>query len=183
MTKMAGEFGGNVPEALRGVCAVCPSVNLAACADALEWRRNFLYQRHFVRGLLSHYQHKAKLFPELYSQNGFGRVRSVREFDDAITAPQFGYRDSAEYYEAAAAKRVIAHIRVPMLMITAQDDPFVPYPSFLSAGVDKVSAIQFVAPKYGGHCGFISRHPGIERFWAEQRIVDFCEERSNGAAK
>src|SRR6516164_8356009 len=72
VTKMAGEFGENAPEALRGVCTVCPSVNLAACADALEWRQNFLYQRHFVRGLLAHYQYKAKLFPHLYSQNGFG---------------------------------------------------------------------------------------------------------------
>ena len=72
------------------------------------------------------------------------------------------------------AKRVAAQIRVPMLIITAQDDPFVPYASFLAAKISQHPAIQFVAPQHGGHCGFISKHPGGERFWAEQRIVEFC---------
>jgi predicted alpha/beta-fold hydrolase len=59
-------------------------------------------------------------------------------------------------------------------MITAQDDPFVPYGSFLAAGVADNPGIQFVAPQRGGHCGFISRNSGSERFWAESRVVDFC---------
>jgi predicted alpha/beta-fold hydrolase len=62
-----------------------------------------------------------------------------------------------------------------MLMITAQDDPFVPYESFLAALVEENPVIRFVAPERGGHCGFISRHGGVERFWAEARVVDFCE--------
>jgi predicted alpha/beta-fold hydrolase len=62
-----------------------------------------------------------------------------------------------------------------MLLITAQDDPFVPYGSFLAAKINENPAIQFVAPQHGGHCGFISKHSGSERFWAEQRIVEFCE--------
>ena len=73
------------------------------------------------------------------------------------------------------AKRVAAQVRVPLLMITAQDDPFVPYASFLAAKISENPAIRFVAPERGGHCGFISRHAGAERFWAEQRIVEFCE--------
>jgi predicted alpha/beta-fold hydrolase len=63
-----------------------------------------------------------------------------------------------------------------MLMITAQDDPFVPYESFLAAMVAENPAIRFVAPKWGGHCGFISKHGGVERFWAESRVVEFCEQ-------
>jgi len=65
---------------------------------------------------------------------------------------------------------------VPFLLITAQGDPFVPYASFLAAKIGDNPAIRFVAPQNGGHCGFISKHSGIERFWAEQRIVDFCNE-------
>ena len=79
------------------------------------------------------------------------------------------------------AKRVAAQIRVPMLMITAQDDPFVPYASFLAAKISENPAIQFVAPQHGGHCGFISKHPGSERFWAEQRIIEFCAARAFSA--
>src|SRR6267378_503792 len=174
VTKMAGEFGSIVPKALRGVCAVCPALDLAACADALERWDNYVYQRRFVKGLMSRYARKHNLLPERCPITGLGPIRTVRQFDDVITAPQFGYRDAQDYYDNVGAKRVAAKIRVPTLMITAQDDPFVPYASFLAAKISENPAIQFVAPRHGGHCGFISRYPGTERFWAEQRIVEFC---------
>ena len=175
ITKMAGEYGDAPPRALRGICAICPAMDLASCADALNKRENYFYQRHFVKGLMARYARKAVLFPKIYSRDGFGKIRSVRGFDDAITAPCFGYRDAQEYYETASARRVVGNVRVPMLMITAQDDPFVPYESFLAALVADNPAIRFVAPEHGGHCSFISKHPGRERFWAEARVVDFCD--------
>jgi predicted alpha/beta-fold hydrolase len=175
VTKMAGEYGERVPRALRAVCSICPALDLAACADALEKRENYFYQRHFVKGLMARYARKAALFPKIYSQDGFGKIRSVRNFDDEITAPCFGYRDAQEYYEAVGARKVVGQVRVPMLMITAQDDPFVPYESFLAALVSENPAIHFIAPEHGGHCGFISRRAGTERFWAEARVVEFCE--------
>ncbi|MGB8476504.1 MAG: alpha/beta fold hydrolase [Candidatus Acidiferrum sp.] len=174
VTKMAGEFGDAAPKTLRAVCVVCPAMDLGACADSLERRDNFFYQRHFVKGLMTRYARKARLFPERYPVNGIGEVRSVREFDDKITAPQFGYKDAQDYYEAVGAKRLIAQVRVPALMITSQDDPFVPYESFVRANPAQNPAIHFVAPKYGGHCGFISNRSGAARFWAEQKIVEFC---------
>ena len=175
VTKMSGEYGDAAPRALRGVCGVCPAIDLAASADALDKRENYFYQRWFVKGLMARYARKVALFPKIYSRDGLGKISSVRQFDDAITAPSFGYRDAQEYYEAAGARKVVARVRVPMLMITAQDDPFVPYESFLAALVEENPAIQFVTPRHGGHCGFISRQGGAERFWAEARVVDFCE--------
>src|SRR5260370_5255513 len=80
VTKMAGEYGNAAPRALRGVCAICPALDLAACADALDKRENYFYQRHFVKGLMARYARKAALFPEVYSRNGFGKVRSLRGF-------------------------------------------------------------------------------------------------------
>jgi uncharacterized protein len=174
VTKMAGELGAKAPTQLRGVCGVCPALDLSACADALEKKENYFYQRHFVNKLMERYSRKAELFPERYAKNGFGPIQTVREFDDAITAPQFGYRDAQEYYEAASAKRVIGEVRVPILAITAEDDPFVPYEAIAATGVDRNRMIQFIAPGHGGHCGFISRYSGAERYWAEERIVEFC---------
>ena len=174
VTKMAGECGEAVPSALRGVAAVCPSLDLSACADALERRDNYFYQRRFVLGLNARYARKVELFPERYSRDGFGPIRSVREFDDAITAPQFGYRDAQEYYEAAGAKRLVDKVRVPLLLITAQNDPFVPFEAIRASGPEKNPAIEFVATKQGGHCGFISNENSSGRFWAEQRVVEFC---------
>jgi predicted alpha/beta-fold hydrolase len=180
VTKMAGEFGANLPPQLRGVASVCPALNLAACADELQRWDNYFYEQRFVRGLVRRYAHKAELFPQLYPKNGFGPIRTVREFDDAITAPQFGFRDAAEYYESAGAKKVVGQIRVPYLLITAQDDPFVPFEAICATGVDQNPSIQFVAPKHGGHCGFVSHRGGHKRFWAEEKIVEFCCDQLEG---
>lgn len=183
VAKMAGELGSDAPKELRGVAAVCPALDLSRCADALELPENYLYQRHFVKGLMARYRRKAELFPERYSRNGFGPIRTVREFDDAITAPAFGFKDAEEYYESAGAKKVVGNVRVPLLLITAQDDPFVPYVSFLAARVAENPRVQFVPTERGGHCGFISRRTGAERFWAEERIVGFVEDRSKQVMK
>jgi predicted alpha/beta-fold hydrolase len=175
VTKMAGELSGHAPEQLLGVAGVCPALDLSACADALERPGNFLYQRHFVRGLMQRFRRKAELYPERYTLDGLPPIRTVREFDDAITAPSFGFADAEAYYQSAGAKRVISTLRVPTLMIAAQDDPFVPFELFRRAGVEQNRQVRFVAPEHGGHCGFISRHQGPERFWAEERVVEFFD--------
>ena len=178
VTKMAGELGEGAPKQLQGVAVVCPALDLSACADALEKSENRLYQWHFVRGLMARYFRKAELFPNKYARNGFGPIRTVREFDDRITAPYFGYKDAEEYYRSAGAKNLIAKVRVPLLLLTAQDDPFVPYESLLRARVNENPYVSFVATEHGGHCGFVSRWSGAERFWAEERIVEFVEEEA-----
>ena len=176
VTKMAGELGESAPKELRGIAVVCPALDLSACADALEKKENLLYQWHFVKGLMARYRRKAELFPERYARDGFGPIRTVREFDDAITAPCFGYKDAEDYYEAVSAKYVIRKVAVRLLLITAKDDPLVPYESLLRAHVEENLRVRFVAPEQGGHCGFVSRWKGRERFWAEERIVEFVEE-------
>jgi uncharacterized protein len=70
---------------------------------------------------------------------------------------------------------VIREVAVPLLLITAQDDPFVPFVSFLAAKVEENPRVSFLAPEHGGHCGFVSRFPGSEKFWAEERVVEFVE--------
>src|SRR5258707_8976365 len=174
VTKMAGEFGESSPRQLRGVCAVWPSMDFAAGADDLDRWVNYFYQARFVRWLLKRYARQAELFPQRYAKNGFESIRTVREFDDAITAPSFGFKDAQAYYESAGAKKVVGQIRVPFLLITAQDDPFVPYEAIRASGVQRNPAIRFVAPERGGHCGFVSRHGGDERFLAQARVGDFC---------
>ena len=183
VTKMAGELGEAAPKELKGVAVVCPALDLSACADALEKKENFVYEWHFVKELMARYQRKVKLYPERYARDGFGPIRTVREFDDEITARHFGNEDAEEYYQAASAKKVVGKVAVPLLLITAQDDPFVPYASFLRARVEENPRVRLLAPEHGGHCGFISRFAGAERFWAEERIVEFVEEKSGQVEK
>lgn len=179
--KMAGEFAEAAPRELRGFAAVAPSFDLAACAAEIELPKNFLYERHFVTRLKRRMRHKASLFPEHYAKglNGdLARVGSVREFDDRITARFCGFRDAADYYAQSSAMRVIGTIRKPTLIVTAKDDPVVPFAMFTNEALRGNPNISLVATRRGGHCAFISQEGGEGRFWAEARIVEFCKERS-----
>lgn len=172
--KMAGEYGQQYPAGLRGVAGICPALELAACVDAIERPENAFYHWHFVRQLKRRMARKMRLFPQIYSPDGLRSIRSIREFDDRITAPHSGYRNAADYYFRASAARVISQIRVPSLVLTAQDDPMIPFAIFDATRVTENPNIEFVAPAHGGHCAFVSRHAGRERFWAEARIVEWC---------
>ena len=172
--KMAGELGAAAPRELRGICAVCPTLDLAACVDAIERPENWLYQLRFVRDLKSRMRRKAKLFPGQFELNGLSGVRTLREFDEAITAPCSGYRSAADYYERASAMRVVHRIAVPTLILTSKDDPVVPFESFGASEIAGNPQIRVAATECGGHCAFISRTNGPERYWAEARVLEFC---------
>jgi len=179
--KAAGEIGREPAPvaAFAGVAAVCPALDLAACVDAIHEPRNAFYERYFVRNLIRRYRRKVELFPQHFALNGVEGIRTIREFDDLITAPYCGYGNAANYYDRASAKHVLGSIRVPALVITAQDDPMVPHASVRRPELLDNPRITLLDPAHGGHCAFISRHGGRdERFWAECRIVEFCRSHS-----
>lgn len=179
--KMAGEFGASPPAALRGAVGVAPAADLSASSNAISERRNLIYELHFVRHLRRRTRRKMALYPERYAMiraDALDRARTIREFDDAVVAPVFGYRDAEDYYQHATALNSIAQISVPTLILAAQDDTFVPFRTFDHPGIRGNPNITLVGPEHGGHCAFISRFDGDERFWAEARIVEFCVEHS-----
>jgi predicted alpha/beta-fold hydrolase len=105
-------------------------------------------------------------------------IRSVREFDERITARFCGFAGADDYYARSSASNVISQIRRPSLILTAQDDPFVPFSSFNQASIAENPCIKLVAPEHGGHCAFISNETGEARFWGEARVVEFCAQHS-----
>jgi len=174
--KMAGELGATAPAELIGVCGICPTLELAVCVDAIARPDNRLYEIHFMRRLKARMRRKARLFPGKFDLSVLARLRTIREFDDVVTAPHSGYRDAADYYERASAVRSSQQISVPTLILTAKDDPIVPFSLFAAPAITGNSRIALEAPEHGGHCSFISRWSGWERHWAEARVVEFCRE-------
>jgi hypothetical protein len=175
--KLAGELGDAAPPELAGVCAVSPTMDLARCVDALERRSNFAYQWNFVRNLKARMRRKAAAFPGAFSLEALGRVWTVRGFDEAYTAPHHGFRDAADYYHRASALRVIDRIRIPALIITAEDDPFVPTTPFRAPEVAGNPNITLVITPHGGHCAFLERAAGeYDGYWAEREILRFAQQ-------
>jgi predicted alpha/beta-fold hydrolase len=176
--KMAGEFEHAAPSQLRAFVAVAPALDLAACANALGEPRNFIYQRHFVTGLKRRMRFKASLFPGRFPIDGMRNIRTIRDFDELITARFCNFTGADDYYARSSASRVVAQIRKPTLILTAQDDPFVPFSSFAQPAIRENPIITLLAPTHGGHCAFISNSPGHSRFWAESQVVQFCSQHS-----
>jgi predicted alpha/beta-fold hydrolase len=125
------------------------------------------------------------LFTDLYPLHevrGFPRISTVREFDDVITARYCGFENASDYYARSSASRVMSEIHVSTLIIAAKNDPFVPFGPFQNPAILGNRWITLLAPEHGGHCAFISREDGPERFWAEARIVEFCASHTEPAS-
>ena len=177
--KMAGE-AGDTCAGLTGAVAVCPSLHPAACVAALEQRRNWVYHQHFVRKLKALLERKAQFFPGQWDLSRLQHVRTLSQFDDAYTAPDGGYRNAADYYEQSGARHVLDGIRIPTLLITAQDDPVVPFTSFDVPRIRANPCIRLITPPRGGHCGFIQPSRESEDVhWAENRIVEFLQRHTS----
>lgn len=112
-----------------------------------------------------------QLFPGKYTVQGLSGLKTIRAFDNQY-APYHGYIDAADYYKQASCIFVINKIKIPTLLIAANDDPVIPLSSFQTIHNPH---IQIMTTKYGGHGGFITRkkNDDPDRHWAENRVVDF----------
>ena len=180
--KLAGEYGDRAPKPLRAFCAVSPIIEIGSCVRALERPENRLYQWNFVKDLKARMRRKFRSWPGRYDPSLLDAIHTVREFDDAYTAPHFGFNGADDYYRRASAMRVVDRIRVPTLIITAKDDPFVPSDSFSEPELTANGHVTTIVCEHGGHCGFVGPpSAGADGYWAEDRIVEFVERSSSSA--
>lgn len=181
--KLAGEYADAAPPALVAICAVSPIIEISECVRALERPDNRLYQWNFVKDLKRRMRRKDRFWPGRFDLAKLNAIRTVRAFDEAYTAPYFGFQDAEDYYHRASSMRVVDRIRVPALIITAEDDPFVPAAPFQDPVLVGNPHVTLFACAHGGHCGFVGPATGEDDgYWAEDRVVGFVEGWAASAA-
>ncbi len=177
LLKFLGERADAGSGTLRAAAAMSPPIDLASGAKKLRERSNWIYERHFVAGLIKRMRRKAELFPGIADMKRVERIRSVYEFDDVVTAPHFGYGRAEDYYRLASSAPLLGRIRVPTLIVQAKDDPMIPFEPFERSGIEQNPYLRLLATRYGGHAGFLATRRTLpsdpDRYWAESRIVDF----------
>ena len=177
--KLAGEWGSDGPAEFRGVTAVCPAVNLAASADALHEPINRIYEYYFLLQLFRRFRRKVRLFPGSFDASRLHGVKTLRDFDDRVTAYYCGFTGADDYYARAAAANVIDRVAVPTLVIHAANDPFI---RILPEAREKIVSnrnITYVETEDGGHCAFIGERNGDLAYdgrWAEREVVEFAKQ-------
>lgn len=144
-------------------------------AKTIDYIPSF-YQRYMLHSM------KAKLKKKI--EAGFNlpidlkpvdAIKTLREFDQLVTAPLHGFASAAEYYVASSCGPVLHKIKTTSLLIHAQDDPLVPsecIPTEAALG----ESMNLEMSEYGGHLGFLSSAlPKLGRQWLTQRILEFVK--------
>jgi predicted alpha/beta-fold hydrolase len=172
--KLAGEWSDHAPLQVKAIATVSPAMDLAASADALHSWQNWIYEQKFLRGLRNRFRRKAVLFPDRYDLAHLKRFPSIREFDDKITARYEGFLGADDYYWRASSARVLDQVRIPTLVLHAEDDPFIRILLETRAKLVANPRIHFVETEYGGHCAFLAEPDGYDGRWAEKIVIDFA---------
>jgi len=178
--KLLGEWGGEAPPEVKAGVGVSPAMDLAPSADALHNPANRIYEWKFLQGLRRRMRRKAALYPERYDVRHLRGMRSLRDFDDQITARYSGFRDAQDYYTRAAAARVVDGIAVPTLILHSLDDPFIRVSPQTREKLLRNSNITYIETAHGGHCAFLADANGYDGRWAERQGISFLQRVERG---
>src|SRR5206468_1679844 len=131
---------------------------------------NRIYERRFLRRMCERLMATGR-----YTPSDFRGIRSIFEIDDKITAPSFGFRGAEHYYATQSSNQFLERIRVPTLIVQAQDDTFIPFDIFEPSIFESNPYLKLIAPEHGGHLGFISRDK--PRFWLDAVLIEWIEQQ------
>ena len=173
LLKYLGEDPDQVPAAVRRAVSVNPPIDLVVGCEAISSRTNRMYDKYFTSRLFKHLKHWWQIRPDAVRPKEAARPRTLRQFDDWFTAPAIGYHDALDYYRHASAAQFIPAIRVPTTIITARDDPFVPFEVFAADRVAYPDCVRLLATDRGGHVGFIAQAGSDpDHRWLDWRVVE-----------
>ncbi|MFL6706688.1 MAG: YheT family hydrolase [Massilia sp.] len=160
-------------------CAVSAPLDLAQGGAALSSGFNRIYTRMFLRTLKPKCLHKLEQFPGLFDRDAMLAAKDLYAFDNVVTAPLHGYRDTDDYWHRASARHVLHDITVPTLVLNARNDPFLPG-QHLPASAAPAVTLEYT--DHGGHVGFTAGAPPGQLDWLPQRILGFFDDVAGKSA-
>jgi uncharacterized protein len=164
---VALRLAAEAPGRLRAVATICAPLDLAASCAHLERPVNTLYRLHLLRGLRAMYRAVAATRPVAIAPEALGRVVSLREWDDRVVAPRYGFAGADDYYRRASVAPLLATLALPALYVGADRDPMVARATVMPALGRASGALEVAWLPRGGHVGF----PEERAVFA--RVVDF----------
>jgi predicted alpha/beta-fold hydrolase len=176
LLKWLGESGPAASGVIAAAAAVSAPLDLMAAGDALGRGFNLIYTRNFLSSLKTKSVAKLARFPDLFDAKAVQAAATLREFDNLVTAPLHGFRDTDDYWTRASSKPGLNSIRVPTLVINARNDPFLPAAALPRP--DEVSAaVVLEQPDEGGHVGFVGGPFPGNYDWLPGRVLRFLTQQ------
>ena len=172
LLKWLGESGAGAGAIVRAAAAVSAPLDVRISGDALGSGFNLVYTRMFMKSLQAKSADKLARHPGIFDGAAMWRARTLREFDNVVTAPLHGFVDTDDYWRRASARPGLVNIVLPTLLINALDDPFVP-PAALPDAALLPSCVTAEFPVHGGHVGFVNgAFPG-HLDWLPRRVLGY----------
>jgi len=154
--KYAGEAKGDGFNKINSAIGISVPIHLSSTSDKLQRLENRMYSLRFLNSLKLKLKVKLRMFQNLNQDIALNSIRTIRQYDDVYTAPSNGFIDAEDYYTKSSSLSFLERILIPTLIINAQDDPFLTSKCFPKHNIDNNTKIKFLAPKYGGHVGFVA---------------------------
>ncbi|HKK08781.1 MAG TPA: alpha/beta fold hydrolase [Gemmatimonadota bacterium] len=174
LLRLLEEEGTDARRSVAAAVTVSVPFDLAAGARRLDRLPGSLYGASFLRSLRDAVERKARTHGLDLPLEDARRARTLREFDEAVTAPVHGFRSAADYYRRASAGPELHRIRTPALVLQARDDPFLPAGAVPERALASNPWITPALPTTGGHVGFVEGPaPWKASFWAERQAARF----------
>jgi uncharacterized protein len=175
LLKWLGRSQGSARGVIDAAAVVSAPMDLMTAGDRLGTGVNRLYGHHFLQTLKTKSLAKLERFPALYGANIVRNARTLREFDNVVTAPLHGYLDTDDYWTRASSKPDLRHIEVPTLIVHARNDPFLPG-RYLPTTNEVSASVTLDFPDGGGHAGFASGSFPGNLDWLPERLLTFFSE-------
>jgi uncharacterized protein len=176
--KFLGEHGEAARPLVGAAVAVSVPFDLAAGAARIEQGiLGRFYSHYFLSKLRRKVREKSDLLRDTCDPDQVLRARTVRQFDELVTAPLHGFHDAADYYDRSSSARFIDGVRVPTLVLHSRDDPFLPEDRIPEQALEANPFVTPVLTERGGHVAFVGGSVWRPDFWGERAIADFLATR------
>ncbi|MFZ2489359.1 MAG: alpha/beta fold hydrolase [Anaerolineae bacterium] len=173
LLKYLGERGMELAIRLRAAAVLSPPFDLGIGGERMQEGINRQYAASFISSIQEKIRAKASLVsPYIHLQKAL-EATTLRELDDAYTAPLHGFSNAEDYYARCSSRRFLAGIQVPTLILRALDDPLLSPKDIPHELLNYNRALQAVITEHGGHVGWVEGNPLAFKLWAERQAAAF----------
>ncbi len=170
--KYLGERGRLLDPRIKAAVAFSVPCDLRSSSIQLAKSASWLYMHRFLINLHDKIRALMKVLPGKIDDEGYGKLRNFKDFDDRYTAPIHGFKDAEDYWRQCSSKPFLKEIQIPTLLVNARNDPFLANPCYPFEEAGENPNLFLEMPCSGGHVGFISFNSDGE-YWSETRTVSF----------
>jgi predicted alpha/beta-fold hydrolase len=174
LLRWLGERREDAASVVSAAAAISTPIDVHAGGRALSQGFGMIYTRSFLKTLKHKAEQKLAQFPGLFDRDAMLASRTMYEFDNAVTAPVHGFRNTDDYWSSATTRPLLPEIAVPTLVLNARNDPFLPSEALPSR--HEVSAmVELDQPRHGGHAGFMTGPFPGRIDWLSRRVLGYLE--------